>query len=148
MSKSKGGRPSKLTPEVEAKILAHLETCCYRWAAARLAGISTQTFYNWIKAGERQERGKYRSFLDKVEAAEAEAQRRLLLGIQVQGKDDWKALAWLAEHRFPRDFGMKLQLLLQDEREKDVRELIKVVKDVCGPDTARVLEALARRNSE
>ena len=44
-------------------------------------------------------------------------------------KEDWKALAWVAEHRFPKDFGLKLQLLLQDEREKDVRERLKQIRD-------------------
>lgn len=150
--KGKGGRPDKLTPEVEEEIIRRLKEGAYRWVAARMAGVTTKTFLNWLERGAKAEGTKdrkYRLFLEKVEKTEAEVLHNGSLMMRAWARKDWKALAWWLEHRFPKDFGMKLQILLQEEREKDVSKLIQVVKNVCDPDTvARVFEELAREESE
>lgn len=74
-----GGRPTKLNPGLEAKICDVLATGQSRAAAAASVGISRETFYNWVKKaknddGSLKNGGKYRRFLDNVEAAEDEAE--------------------------------------------------------------------------
>ena len=58
----RAGRPSKLTPDVQQAITAALRAGAYLEQAARHAGISVQTVYNWLDRG--------RSELDRIERAE------------------------------------------------------------------------------
>jgi sulfate adenylyltransferase subunit 1 (EFTu-like GTPase family) len=73
-----------------------------RVTSAKLAGISKDTFYEWLK--------QYSDFSDAVELAEKQAIESLVLRINIaaQGspteKSDWKAGAWLLERIAPEDF--------------------------------------------
>lgn len=146
-SKSKGGRPSKLDDEAQAKVIKAIKQGAYRWAAARMAGVSTKTFYNWLEKGAQSPTGRcqYAKFLQAVEAAEAEVQQRGVLFIQTAGRKDWRAMAWYLEHRFPADFSMKLHLMVQEKLGDELAVVIEEVKRVCGPKAAEVFEGLARR---
>lgn len=75
--RSKGGRPSDLKPEVQAKICEALLAGTTRDAAARYAGISVQTLYAWCRRGRagRKADAAFVKFLSAVEAAESQCQR-------------------------------------------------------------------------
>lgn len=45
------GRPSTITAEIVAEILSHIRAGTFAWIAAEASGISTHTFYKWIKLG-------------------------------------------------------------------------------------------------
>ena len=47
----------------------------WHYVAARAAGISVRTFYNWLQWG-REGKAKYAEFLQAVEVAEAEARAK------------------------------------------------------------------------
>lgn len=66
------GRPSKLTPEIEERILEVIRAGNYREAAAQAAGIAPETLSRWMG----REREPYRSFRQSVLAAEQVAERR------------------------------------------------------------------------
>ena len=53
MSKARGGRPSKLTPEVQEKIVTAIRAGNYAQVAAVYAGIGERTFYRWMERGEK-----------------------------------------------------------------------------------------------
>ena len=46
------GQPTKLTPEVQAKIVASVRAGAYDWVAAQACGIAPHTFVNWMKWGK------------------------------------------------------------------------------------------------
>ncbi|HXF72327.1 MAG TPA: hypothetical protein VNO79_06935 [Actinomycetota bacterium] len=46
-------RPTKLSPEVQARICQAIRAGNYRETAARYAGIGISTFYAWLQRGER-----------------------------------------------------------------------------------------------
>lgn len=68
------GRPSKLTPELQAKIVAGVRLGAFPSIAARAAGIGSSTFYRWMQAGERG-RKRFREFREEVGRAAAEARQ-------------------------------------------------------------------------
>jgi transposase-like protein len=76
----RNGRPSLLTPDVQARICAALAVGAYRCEAARLAGVHPNRLGDWLRRG-RQDRaagrdGAHTRLLDAVEAAEAAAGTR------------------------------------------------------------------------
>jgi len=101
------GRPSKLTPDLQARIAAFLGAGAYIETAASAAGVSKQTLYNWLRLGsEGQE--PYDSFLDAVEKAQGEADIRDLKTIRdAASKGVWQAAAWRLERRHPGEWGRR-----------------------------------------
>lgn len=86
------GRPSKLTPECSAVILASLEQGATYADAAGAAGIDYHTLRNWITRGQAG-RGKYFQFLHAVGVAEAKARLAFTKTIYVAAIEthDWRA---------------------------------------------------------
>ena len=72
------GRPQKLTPEIEQKILDALLKDYSVKDAALLAGVNKSTIYGWMKKGQVQKRGKYREFLDAIEDALQQAELQFM----------------------------------------------------------------------
>lgn len=119
------GRPSKISPELTAKICDMLRAGNYIETAAAYAGINKTTLYDWMKRGAREmERvelaGKgakirkkeqpYVDFSNAVTKALAEAEVRDLIIISNAAKTDWKAAAWKLERRTPDKWGRKERL--------------------------------------
>ena len=48
-----GKSKTKLTPELQERILLHLRVGAYVETAAACAGIHKDTFYEWMKKGAR-----------------------------------------------------------------------------------------------
>lgn len=74
--------------------------------AAENAGVSRSTLWNWLKKGEDETTGNFRTFLDAFKKAEATAALGALRTIDTASKDgDWKAAAFLLErrHNYKRD---------------------------------------------
>ena len=66
------GRPTKLTPEVQATICKHVAAGVSYADAARLAGVGETTLHRWRTSGESARSGKYRVFWEGVQAALAQ----------------------------------------------------------------------------
>lgn len=89
------GRHTKLTPEIQEKIVSTIsQSGSYATVAARAAGISERAFYNWLTRGAKGEQ-PYLAFLEAVSKAEAEAE--VATGAKVfTGAKDWvSAATWL-----------------------------------------------------
>ena len=67
------GRPTKLTPEITARIASFVRAGAYPWVAAEANGICHRTFDRWKTAGERARRGRHYDFWRAVRQAGAEA---------------------------------------------------------------------------
>ena len=74
--KGPGGRPTKLTPEVQRTIAQAIRANAYPETAAALAGIDRDSFYEWLKRGAKEESGPYREFSDTIKGALAVGQMR------------------------------------------------------------------------
>ena len=119
----KGGRPTKLTPEVRERIVRAIAAGSYYAAAAQLAGITPRTFYNWMKRGReelervestprariRERERPYVEFYKAVKQAEAEAEIKVVARWWESMKDDWRACRDFLARRFPERWAPKVR---------------------------------------
>ena len=95
-------RRSKLNPEVQRRILQAIQSGATYEHAAHFAGISRTTLYYWLRKGEEQARGVYRTFFNEFKKAESLCCVAALAIINNEAKKGtWQAAAWLLERRFP-----------------------------------------------
>lgn len=150
------GRPTSLTPEVQATIVAAIETGNYRDTACRAAGVSDRSLRNWCERGETGEE-PYASFFDALQAAEAKAEMALLAQIKdaqagtpgVSGADLWQSRAWVMERRWPKRWAARVRTVVAEEvegllaRVKKDPELARKVADVLADEGAAGAAATA-----
>jgi hypothetical protein len=108
-------RPTLLTPEVAARILASIRAGNYKAQACQAAGIHRDTLHGWEQRGARGEE-PFAEFSDALQKAEATAERRLLKQVRA-GVDGWQSKAWIMERRWPSRWGGRVRATISDERE-------------------------------
>lgn len=125
--KNASGRPPKIDPVAVQKICEALSIGSYIESAAAYGGITKVTLYAWLKAGNRQKRGKYREFLNAVEKAMETGELMHVQNVVRAGtgdekmglNPDWKASAWMLERKFPKKWGRKEIVRTESEGSKD-----------------------------
>ena len=106
--KKKGGRPSKLTPELQAEIVFLIKAGNFIETTCDVVGINKSTFYAWMKLGDASTRpDKYTKFRDAVVNAQAFSEARDVAIIAKASEDDWRASAWKLERKFPDRWGKR-----------------------------------------
>jgi transposase len=101
-----GRRKTKLTPELEEKLLKFLRAGNYVETACRCVGLHKDTFYEWMKRGTKGEK-PFAALVEAVDRAMAESEARDLHTIGVASQTQWTAAAWRLERRFPEKFGRR-----------------------------------------
>lgn len=122
-------RPSKLTDACQKVVIKAIKLGATYELAAASAGISYDTFNNWMKAGreelERREAlwaedadtewakdlpvQRFVEFFEAVKKAEGEAAVVWLQKIEQAAKDgEWQAAAWKLERRYPATYGKRV----------------------------------------
>jgi hypothetical protein len=116
---------AELDPTIIETVLEILEVGAGRTVAAAQAGISDETIRNYEKRGlrawKKRESGEeltgrelfFADFYQRLRKAETKAKADYLRKIAKHGNRDWKALAWLLERLFPKDFGKHVDVGLQ-----------------------------------
>jgi hypothetical protein len=101
------GRDSKLTKEREEKIAQAIERGKSINSAARMAGISPQTVYNWLDRGEDEENTVYRDFFERITRAKGYGEDKYFNVIWEMAKEegDHRFLASLMKQRYPDSWG-------------------------------------------
>jgi hypothetical protein len=97
-----GGRPDKLTPEVQQRLCDAVRACNYYRAACRYAEVGYTTFPRWMSTGKKATRGKFREFRCAVLKAQADAEVALVAMWRAAAPEDWRAAAELLGRRYPR----------------------------------------------
>ena len=102
-NKKKGGRPSKLTPELRKGFVTTIKLGNFIRTACALWGINESTYYDWMKRGKvATRRDRYKIFYEEVTRAHAIAEARLVINITSQAEEHWGAAAWWLERRYPQ----------------------------------------------
>lgn len=102
-------RPSKLTSEVEARIVEAVELGVTWERAADAAGIGASTLREWRQRGEADE-APFAAFVAALKRAEGDGVARALRTIrQAAESGTWQAAAWLLERRYPADYGRRVE---------------------------------------
>jgi transposase len=135
------GRPTKLTPEVQDKIVAALRAGNYQETAAMYAGVEARTFYRWMERGESDgtEDEPYRQFRQAVEKAKADAEVRDIALIDKAAHDgSWQAAAWKLERKFPNRWGRVTRTEISGPEGKpvEVRTSVEAILEALGVDDA------------
>ena len=116
-------RRTKLNDKLQAKIVDALKKGNYFDASCEASGISKVTGYNWINRGEAElerRNGKAKegsktwnkeqpfvNFLNVTRRAMAESEEEITTLIRKAVPDDWRAGAWILEHRHPDKWGKR-----------------------------------------
>ncbi len=99
-------RPSKLTPNITKRIGENIALGLPYSLAAEAAGITYQTFNEWIKKGQIDKSGKYYQFYKYIQKCNADAAKECLKRLDGAAKaGDTRICTWILERRFPEDFG-------------------------------------------
>lgn len=94
------GRPTSLTPELQAAIVACIEAGNYRVTACASVGIHRHTLQNWEKWG-LEGKAPYVDLLAALLKAEAKSEVDLLASVRnAESGDLWQNKAWMLERRF------------------------------------------------
>ena len=103
----KQGRPSKLTTEVQDKIVRAVATGNWLDTACAYAGVDASTVRRWMAKGEGDDAEEpFRSFCSSIKGAKAEAEVRAVALIQKAAQDGtWQASAWYLERSYPDRWG-------------------------------------------
>lgn len=133
------GRFSKLTPELQDKIVQALRAGNYIETAAAYAGISKNTLYRWLANAEDENADDaYRDFRDAVESARAQAEVRNVALIQKAANDGtWQAAAWYLERTAHQRWGRRT--IVTGEEGAPVQVEVSA-KDELGQKLAAMLE--------
>ncbi len=98
-------RPAKLDERLIERMEQLIVAGVTRTDAVRGAGITYQTFLNWLARGEQEQRGRFFDFLERIKRAEAQAAINCTLSIQqARIAGNWQAAAWWLERRRPNDY--------------------------------------------
>ena len=108
--KHPGGRPTKLTDELQELICSIIADGCDQKDAWAAAGISKTTFGNWVNKGMAARTGKYRRFVDALTRARVEWKGARVR--KIQKAKDWRADFALLECKYPAEFGRKRRMEL------------------------------------
>lgn len=121
------GRPTKLNPKTHKAIVDAIGLGVTLEAAAGAAGVSYNTFNEWMLKGAAAKSGLYREFYEAVERERAAAISKFtqtLTGAAAKG--DWKAaLEWL-KRRDRLNWGDSLKLDVGSLTDDDIKRIFAV----------------------
>lgn len=131
MAHRKTGRPTKLTADVEKRLVWALQMGSTYAHACQYAGIGYSTFRAFMTRGEaekeRLEKGgkadgamarKERPFLEfweAIKSAEGRMVVQQLMTIENASKESWQAAAWKLERRYPKEYGRQMITITHEE---------------------------------
>ena len=102
-------RPTKLTNEVQRKIGDGVSLGLTYAFAASAAGVTYQTFNQWMKLGKDSTSGKYFEFYKHIEQRNAEGALRILQKLNDAAKaGNYQVCMFILERRFSEDFGRRV----------------------------------------
>ena len=102
-------RPTKLTPDVTKRIGDGVSLGLTYALAASSAGVTYQTFNQWMKLGRDSTSGKYFEFYKHIEQRNAEGALRILQKLNDAARaGNCQVCMFILERRFSEDFGRRV----------------------------------------
>jgi transposase len=112
------GRKSKLTEELTEVFCENIELGLSYNLSCQAAGISFQSFNDWMKAGAAGKDKKFCDFYDKVRASESICAKNCLQRIRDSAeRGNTNNDMWLLERRYPADYGRKENISMKSQTE-------------------------------
>lgn len=98
---------SKRTPETVKTITETIRVGGSDVDACIRAGISQETFYQWMKIAD---------FSEQVNRARVDGKIARIARIKKHGEADWRADAWYLERRWPQEYAQQLIIKVTPEQ--------------------------------
>ena len=146
------GRPSKLTPETAAAIVAAVESGDYPEVAAECEGVPARTFYKWMARGETEgdaaEDEPYRQFRQEVTRARAKAESTMVSIVRVDAAKNAESARWYLERSAADRWGRRDKLTIETAVNAELDAMLGKLEAGLAPDEyERVLAVLAGRSA-
>jgi len=126
------GRPSKLTPETQSKLIQAIRAGSHLVVACRLVGVDYSSFRRWLIKGEKQSKGRFREFCEAVRVSEAEVEIRLVASWQQAAINDWRAASEFLSRRYPDRWSPSTRVRVEVERQVEAE--LNVIYDAIEND--------------
>jgi len=123
----------KFSPELCERFVAIIRRGNFREMACAHVGISSRTLRNWLSAAANGD-ARYQAFAVELEQAEAAAEDILVVAIRRAALKDWRAGAWLLEHRGAKRWGIRADV--EQSVEDELARVVDVVEQELGSDAA------------
>lgn len=143
----KTGRPTKLTPEVQERIEQAIRVGVTHAQAAEYAGIGESTLREWMRENP--------AFAAAINAREAEGALTLVALVNRAAQQDWRAAAWILEHRWPQDYAVSRidahhsgEVQINLDARMDLLAQVGAVLQQMFADQPQVLDEFAQRTSQ
>tara|TARA_Y100000310_G_C20642558_1_gene794783 strand:+ start:1259 stop:1648 length:390 start_codon:yes stop_codon:yes gene_type:complete len=119
-TQNKGGRPSKLTPEVEKSIVNILRLGLSERTAAEFVEVDHSTFERWKKRVE--------GFATTIKKAEAEAKVKMTTRLVTMAGDNVTALIFWLKTRAKEEFTERQEIDFTDHKPLELLRISKAKK--------------------
>lgn len=106
------GRPTKLTPECQQKVVDAIRGGNYREVAAEWAGIAPETLTRWMS----RKGHPYEGFRQAVLEAEKAAEIRMVALVMKAAAEDPKHAEWWLERKFHERWGRQDRVQVNQPR--------------------------------
>ena len=121
------GRKTKLTVEMQERMIASVRKGNYIHTVCAAAGIDERTYFRWKERGATGEE-PYSQFCQALTSAAHEAVENIVAGINKAAEFDWRAGAFLLERKHKTDWGRHgtIDASVSTQRAQDIeRRLLK-----------------------
>lgn len=143
------GRPTKLTPALQERILKLVRAGNYPETAAASIGVGRTTYYRWMERGEKCAKGDeaYRDFREALTRAKATAEAAALAKVSKGFADKVRGperAQWYLERVAPDRFGRRDKVVVENIVTQELDGFLARLEQRLPPETyERVLTALA-----
>ncbi|HEX5031954.1 MAG TPA: hypothetical protein VFX78_10925 [Candidatus Eisenbacteria bacterium] len=129
------GRPTRLTPAVEERILHAIKLGSSRADAAQFARVGERTLREWLRLGAEEVEGPHATLRARVLEAEANVRVALTGSIVKAGVRDWRAALAFLQCRHPSEYAEKSILFLVKHALQEMEKAAEANGVAIPPDT-------------
>ena len=107
------GRPTKLTPEVQARIVKAIAAGNYPEIAAESEGVGKTAYYGWMERGRKGE-SPYAEFAEAVTRARARAERKMVRIVRTAAITEPQSAQWYLERSAADRWGRRDKVTVEN----------------------------------
>jgi hypothetical protein len=136
------GRPTKLTPELQRRIVKAVRCGNYGETAAASEGVDRATYYRWMERGAAGE-DPFRDFCDAVTRARAIAERRMVNVVRTDATQNAESARWYLERSASDRWGRRDKLTIESAVNAELDAMLAKLEAGLSPEEYdRVLAVL------
>ena len=118
-------RPSKLTTEIKQQIGESVALGMTDALAAASAGITYQSFNNWMAKGKKAKSGEYFAFYNHIQKCNSDAALKCLQRLKdAVDAGDCRVCMWILERRFLESYGRREFRKINSENRNENVEIV------------------------